>query len=56
MAKPDLVFLTEDNQELVNARIDPLVKQQLAMQERQERDREILAKRKIDDAINNAKR
>lgn len=56
MSKPDLVFLTADNNEKVQARIAPHVKEQLAAQAKQESERAALEKRKIDDAIANSRR
>ncbi len=56
MQKPDLVFVTPDNREKVEKRIAPAVAKELEMQQRREIEKANAEKRRIDNAVKNAKR
>lgn len=51
MAKPDLVFLTPDNEERISKRIAPQVAAELEKKKAEAKVREEIERKKIDEAL-----
>lgn len=56
MSKPDLVFLTKENEAKVRERIAPHVKAEIEKQEAVAREKATAEKRRIDDALSKPRR